>query len=62
MFLQPECQFVILEELTSLALKAHGIDYSSFLPKILRTIAVILHQYINIKKSKASSDKDKLEL
>jgi hypothetical protein len=31
------------------------------LPTILRIIGVILHRYLNVKKDKASSDKDKLE-
>lgn len=36
-------------------------DFSVFLPLVLRSIALILQQYINSKKGKASGSQDKLD-
>jgi hypothetical protein len=58
----PECQLVVLQEIWHMLPKqSDGIDFNVLLPTILRIIGVILHRYLNVKKDKASSDKDKLE-
>jgi hypothetical protein len=47
----PECQLVVLQEICNmLREKSDGVDFSVLLPTILRTIATILHRYLNAKK------------